>query len=72
MRETITISLSEDIKATLDQTVREQGLSRSEVIREALREYLLVRRFRQLRESMLPHAQEQDVFTDQNVFDRIS
>lgn len=72
MRETITISLPEEIKTALDEVMREQGLSRSELVREALREYLLVHHFRLLRQQMLPHAREQGVYTDQDVFDRIS
>ncbi|MEW5792028.1 MAG: ribbon-helix-helix domain-containing protein [Pseudomonadota bacterium] len=72
MRETITISLPEEIKTALDEVMREEGLSRSELVREALREYLLVHRFRLLRQQMLPYAREQGIYTDQDVFDRIS
>ncbi|MHB1605943.1 MAG: ribbon-helix-helix domain-containing protein [Leptospirales bacterium] len=72
MRETITISLPEGIKAVLDEATKEEGLSRSELIREALREYLIVRRFRQLRQQMIPYAQNQGIHTDQDIFNRIS
>lgn len=72
MRETITISLPEDIKAEVDAFTQEHGLSRSDLVRQALREYLLIRRFRELRGRMVPHAQAQGIFTDEDVFERIS
>jgi metal-responsive CopG/Arc/MetJ family transcriptional regulator len=72
MRETISISLPEDIKAEVDAFVLEHGLSRSDLVRQALREYLLIRRFRALRARMVPHAQSQGIFTDEDVFERFS
>ncbi len=38
MRESISISLPEDLKAELDEAVRAEGVSRSDVVREAVRE----------------------------------
>ena len=72
MRETITISLTEEIKAEVDEFTRENGLSRSDLVRQALREYLLIRRFRALRARMIPHAQAQGIFTDEDVFEIVS
>jgi metal-responsive CopG/Arc/MetJ family transcriptional regulator len=72
MRETITISLPEEIKTALDEAMREAGQSRSELIHEALRDYLFVRKFRLLREHMIAKAQAQGIYTDQDVFDRVS
>lgn len=72
MRETVTVSIPEEIKAILDETMREEGLSRSELVREALRDYLFIRRFRTLRQRMTIQAQAQGVHTDQDVFDCVS
>ena len=72
MRETITISLPEEIKTELDKIVRSEGISRSDVVRESLRDYLFIRRFRLLRTRMLAKAQSQGIFTDEDVFKRIS
>ncbi|MHB1942750.1 MAG: CopG family ribbon-helix-helix protein [Acidiferrobacteraceae bacterium] len=72
MRETITISVPEEIKAELDKVVRDEGSSRSDVVRESLRDYLFTRRFRQLRGQMLAKAQAQGIFTDEDVFKQIS
>jgi metal-responsive CopG/Arc/MetJ family transcriptional regulator len=72
MRESISISLPEDLKAELDQLTEAEGVSRSDLVREALRDYLFVRRFRRLREELMPFAEAQGIYTDEDVFDAIS
>jgi metal-responsive CopG/Arc/MetJ family transcriptional regulator len=72
MRETVSISLPEEIKTQLDQAVREEGLSRSDIVRQAINDFLFVRRFRTLRARMMSQAQAQGVFTDDDVFELIS
>lgn len=72
MRETISISLPEDVKAELDRATQAEGLSRSDLVRQALRDYLFFRRFRLLRSQMMSRAQSQGIFTDEDVFDRVS
>jgi len=44
MRESISISLPNDLKAELDRVISREGISRSELIREALRDHLFSRR----------------------------
>ncbi len=72
MRKTLTISLPEDVKKALDRVSAEEGIARSELIRESLREFLFFRRFRRLRSKMLRKAEKQGVFTDEDVFEKIS
>jgi metal-responsive CopG/Arc/MetJ family transcriptional regulator len=72
MRQTITISIPEEIKKELDEVTSEEGLSRSDIIRESLRDYLFIRRFRSLRGRMMARAGAQGIYTDQDVFERIS
>jgi metal-responsive CopG/Arc/MetJ family transcriptional regulator len=72
MRESISISQPEDIKAELDRFSEAQGTSRSDTVRAALQEYLFIRRFRELREQMVPLAEAQGVFTDEDVFRIVS
>ena len=71
MRRTITISVPKDVKQDLDKATAEEGLSRSDVIRESLRDYLFMRRFRQLRVRMMAKAQAQGIYTDEDVFKRL-
>lgn len=72
MRQTVTISLPEDLKNALDRVSDEEGVSRSDVVRESLRDYLFVRRFRGLREKLMAKARAQGVYTDDDVFNRVS
>lgn len=41
-------------------------------IAKKIKHYLFVRRFRRLREQMISHAQAQGIYTDEDVFERIS
>ena len=70
MSETITIDLQEETKADLDAASIEEGVSQSDLIDRALKDYLFIRRFRNLRDRMMARAPE--TYTDQNVFDRVS
>ncbi len=72
MRKTITISVPEEIKNEIDRVVREEGISRSDVVRESLRDYLFLRRFRRLRARMMAKANAQGIVTDEDVFTKIS
>jgi metal-responsive CopG/Arc/MetJ family transcriptional regulator len=72
MRSTITISIPDDMQKEIDKLSREEGVSRSEIVRESIRDYLFIRRFRSLRRSMTAKAAKRGVYTDQDVFDRVS
>ena len=72
MRETVTISLPQAIRRELDKVAKEEGVSRSDVLRQSLEDFLFVRRFRQLRQRMMAAAQAQGIFTDEDVFTRVS
>ena len=72
MRESISISLPENLKGEIDAFTRMEGISRSDLVREALREYLFVRRFRTLRHSLIPYAEAQGIYTDEDVFRVVS
>ncbi len=70
MRQTLTISLPLKIKKDLDKICREEGIAKSYLIRESLRDYLFLRQFRKLRKQMLSKAKE--VYTDEDVFNKVS
>jgi metal-responsive CopG/Arc/MetJ family transcriptional regulator len=72
MRETVTISLPQAIRRELDRVAKAEGVSRSDVLRQSLEDFLFVRRFRQLRQRMMAAAQAQGIFTDEDVFTRVS
>ena len=72
MRETVTISLPQKVRRELDKIAKQEGVSRSDVLRQSLEAYLFVRRFRHLRQRMTAAAQAQGVYTDEDVFGRVS
>lgn len=72
MRESISISLSADLKDELDRLTKEEGVSRSDVVRDSLKEYLFQRRFRALRAKVMVKARARGIFTDEDVFRQIS
>ena len=72
MRSTITISIPEKVRAQLDRVSKAEGVSRSDLVRESIRDYLFVRQFRALRKMMVQKASQQGIHTDQDVFDRVS
>jgi len=72
MRSTITISLPDPVRKELDRMSQDEGVSRSDIVRESIRDLLFVRRFRSLRKSMVAKASRYGVSTDQDVFDKVS
>jgi metal-responsive CopG/Arc/MetJ family transcriptional regulator len=72
MRHTVAISVPADLKKELDKVCKEEGVSRSDLVRESLRDYLFARRFRLLRARMLAKARAQGIYTEKDVFDQVS
>jgi metal-responsive CopG/Arc/MetJ family transcriptional regulator len=72
MRSTITISLPDLVRKELDRMSQDEGVSRSDIVRESIRDLLFVRRFRSLRKSMVAKASQHGVSMDQDVFDKVS
>ena len=70
MQNPITLRLPDDLKKALDEAVQEAGKSPNELMCEALRDYLFIRKFRSLGEHMTSEAQAQGIDTDEDVFDR--
>jgi len=64
--------LAQAVRRELDKVAQEEGISRSDVLRQSLEDFLFVRRFRQLRQRMMAVAQAQGIFTDEDVFNRVS
>ncbi len=70
MSVSITVELPEDIGATLGKAAREEGVSEKVFAAKALRDYLFLRRFRNLRERMM--SQSDQTYTDEEIFDIVS
>jgi metal-responsive CopG/Arc/MetJ family transcriptional regulator len=69
---TISISLPSELKAEVDRLADAEGVSRSELIRDALREHLFARRFRVMRQELMLYAAAQGMYTEEDVFKILS
>lgn len=72
MGSTMTVNLPKRLKAELDRLSKAEGMSRSDIVRQSVRDYLFIRQFRTRRKLMLPKAAHKGVHTDQDVFDQVS
>ena len=69
---TLTIRLPEDLKDDLQKLSKEQSKPISDIVRESIRRYVAVEKFRALRKKVLPFAEAQGFLTDEDVFKAIS
>jgi predicted transcriptional regulator len=72
MTTTLTIRLDKDLARRLDRLCKGTGQSRSDIVREALRRELSVRRFEELRRRVLPFAEARGYLTDEDVMRDVS
>ena len=70
--DTVTIRLPDRLKKDLQRICREQNKSVSDVVRESVRRYVAIERFRALRKKALPFAEAQGLVTDEDIFKVIS
>jgi len=72
MRESVTISLSKDIKKKLDSMAREERANRSDIVKKALSQYFAVVEFQKIRKSMLPKAEAAGIFNEEDIYKTVS
>ncbi len=72
MRSILTMSLPVDVRKKIDAIAKREHLPRSQVVQLALNDFLFKYEFRRLRSRMIPRAQKQGIYTDEDVFDRVS
>ena len=69
---TLTIRLPELLKSELDEISREEHKAVSDIVRESLRRYVAVEKFRSVRKRILPFAEAQGLLTDDDIFKALS
>ena len=69
---TITIRLPDELRSDLQRLSQEQNKPVSDLVRESIRRYVAVEKFRALRKKVLPFAEAQGFLTDEDVFKAIS
>lgn len=72
MSTVISVDIPDDIRTALDEAMQSTHRTQAELVREALRDYLFVQSFANLREAMQARARAQGIETDQDVFDHVS
>ena len=68
----LTIRLDDDLEQELEAVCSETGLSRGDIVRDALRRQLQLMRFERLRRQALPFGEAAGWLTDDDVFTAIS
>ena len=68
MDRVLNIRVPEEVRTELMALSKEEHVPFSSLVRESLREFLAVRRFRRLRGKVLPFAEAQGLLTDEDVF----
>ena len=72
MRKAVTVSLPQTLTEELDAASREAGTSRSEIVRDALKRYFMLREYRALRAEFMIEAEAKGIITDEDVFNQVS
>jgi metal-responsive CopG/Arc/MetJ family transcriptional regulator len=68
----ISVNLPSKMKAQLDKWSKKEQQKKSEIIRDALRQYFTRKEFDGLRAKMVPQAQKMGIYTDEDVFKLVS
>lgn len=69
---TLTIRLPQALKLDLDKLSQDENRAVSDIVRESLRRYIAVEKFRAVRKKILPFAEAQGLLTDDDVFKALS
>jgi predicted transcriptional regulator len=69
---TLTIRIPDKLKTDLRMISQQQNKPVSDVVRESVRRYVAIEKFRTLRKKTLPFAEAQGYVTDEDVFKAIS
>ncbi len=72
MDTTLTIRLPEEMKETLQDICNSENKALSDLVRESLKNYLVIKRFRKLRAKTLPFAEAAGFLTDEDVFEALT
>jgi hypothetical protein len=72
MKQAITIRIPEEMRKDLQEISKSEGIPVSDLVRESLKKYISIYRFRKLRNMVLPFAEAQGILTDEDVYKNIS
>lgn len=72
MRTSVSISIPEKLSREINKLTEETHLTRSALVKTALEEYLFKYRFKKIREKMVMKARGKGIYTDEDVFKKLS
>lgn len=72
MSQTITIRIPDEMRKELEELSKAEHKPVSDLVRDSLRRYISIHRFRQLRNMTLPFAESSGILTDEDVFKILS
>lgn len=72
MKQTMTIRISDELREELQEISKAEGKPVSDLVRDSLRKYIAIYRFRKLRNMVLPFAEAQGILTDEDVYKEVS
>ncbi len=68
MKRPITVRLPDDLRKELQDISSRGNIPVSDIVRESIRKYISIHRFRRLRNRVLPFAEAQGLLTDDDIF----
>ena len=71
MSKTVTIRLDDSLAEMLDHVCEGTGRSKSDIMRDALKRRLSIELLDMAREKLVPLAQRQGIYTDEDVFEML-
>lgn len=71
MKGTITVRLPEPLRKELLEISKAENIPVSDLVRDSISRFVLIRRFRKIRNKVLPFAEASGLLTDEDVFKAI-
>jgi len=65
---TLTVRIPEKLRREIQAISKSERVAVSDIVRESIRRYVAIQRFRSLRRKVLPFAEAQGLLTDEDVF----
>jgi predicted CopG family antitoxin len=72
MNQTLTLRIPDNIREELKELSKNENRPVSDIVRESLKRYLAIYRFRRLKNMVLPFAEAQGILSDEDIFKLIS
>jgi len=68
----VEINIPNKLNKELELVTVEEGMSKSELVKKAIEDYLLIRRFRSVRKKLISKAKEKGIKSDEDIFKEVS